>query len=158
MSEIKSHESGTQTKENNMNDSKRPEWIKSAARVDRPDIARWYKPENGSLDGVLIWRGRMESYHTGDIYNAYAIRLAANGEIVGVSERAGLRDLRGVKVGSRVFIEPAEVKDLGSGRKFQQFHVFAEGLEPLSEPTRGSGKGTGGGPEGAPAASEDVPF
>jgi hypothetical protein len=137
-----------------MNETKTPDWVKNAARVDRPDIKRWYKPEDGALDGTLIWRGKQEHYQTGDVYNAYAVRLADGGEVVGVSERAGLRDLRMVKVGSRVFIRPTGVKALDNGHKLQQFEIFAEGLESLGEPTRGrAGNGQGG-----PASADDVPF
>jgi hypothetical protein len=158
MSDMKKSESTEQpeTKDRNMTNTKTPDWIKNAVRVDRPDIKRWFKPEDGPLDGTLIWRGRQEHYQTGDVYNAYAIRVAETGDIVGVSERAGLRDLRGVKVGSRVFIRPTGVKELDNGHKLQQFEVFAEGLEALSEPTRGPGRG--GPAQGRPAASEDAPF
>ena len=83
----------------------------------------------------------------------YAIREADTGLIIGVSERAGLRDLRNVKVGSKVFIRPGRIKELENGRKFQTFEIFAEGLEPLGEGTRGRG-----GSQGSPAQSEDVPF
>lgn len=140
-----------------VNDDRTPDWVKNAARVDRPDIKRWYKPEDGPLDGTLIWRGRQEHYLSGDIYNVYAVRLAGTEEVVGISERAGLRDLRTVKVGSRVFIRPAGVKVLDNGHKLQQFEIFAEHQEPLGEPTRGRGGNQGGGQGGA-VASEDVPF
>ena len=77
-----------------MIDKRRPEWIKNAPRVDRPDITRWFKPEDGPINGTLIWRGRQEHHQSGDVYNVYAIREADTGLIIGVSERAGLRDLR----------------------------------------------------------------
>jgi hypothetical protein len=137
-----------------MSDTKTPDWIKNAPRVDRPEFKRWYKPEDGPLDGTMIWRGRQEHYQTGDVYNAYAIRTADGAEVVGVSERAGLRDLRMVKIGSRVFIRPAGVKELDNGHKLQQFEIFAEALETLGEPSRGrGGKGQGGA-----ASADDVPF
>src|SRR3954451_13571439 len=98
-----------------------PSWIRTAPRVDRPEISAWYKPEDGALDGVLIWRGQQESATSGDVYNAYAVRTGNTGKVVGVSERAGLRDLRAVRVGSRVFIRPTGVKVLTSGRRMQQF-------------------------------------
>ena len=143
-------------KDTAMTDRKRPEWIRNAPRVDRPDITRWYKPEDGSLDGTLIWKGRLEQYQSGDTYNAYAIRQADTGFIIGVSERAGLRDLRTVKVGSRVFINPVGVKQLDNGRALQQFEIFAEAQEALSEPTKGPGKP--GPSDAGPAPSETVPF
>ncbi len=136
-----------------------PSWVRTAARVDRPEMSAWYKPEDGDLDGVLIWRGQQESPTSGDVYNAYAVRQTASGKVFGVSERAGLRDLRSVRVGSKVFIHPTTVKVLDSGRKMQQFEVFAEELEPLSEPTRGNGSRRGGtGSDGGPAPSEGAPF
>ena len=142
-----------------MNDKKRPDWIKNAARVDRPDITRWYKPEDGPIDGTLIWRGRQEHYQSGDTYNAYAVREASTGLIIGVSERVGLRDLRTVKVGSRVFINPAGVKQLENGRTLQQFEIFAESQDPLSEPTKGGGQNANSiPPDAGPAASEAIPF
>jgi hypothetical protein len=155
MSESKTPEPNDQpsTKEKNMLDDKTPDWVKKAPRVDRPDVNRWFKPEDGPINGALIWRGRMEHYQTGDTYNAYAIREADTGLVIGVSERAGLRDLRNVKMGSRVFIRPSRVKELDNGRKFQAFEIFAEDVEPLSEPTRGRGASPGGA-----SASEDIPF
>ena len=156
MSEAKNPRTNSQRKETTMTESKRPDWIKNAPRVDRPNIEHWYRPEDGAVDGTLIWRGRQEHAPTGDTYNAYAIREAATGRILGVSERAGLRDLRAVRVGSRLYFNPTEVKELDNGRKFQQFEIFAEGLEPLSETTRGNGKG--GGFDGAPPTSETAHF
>jgi hypothetical protein len=159
MSDTKKPESSDQpeNKARKMTNTKTPDWIKNAARVDRPEIKRWFKVEDGAIDGTLIWRGRQEHYQTGDTYNAYAIRVNETGEIVGISERAGLRDLRGVKVGSRVFIRAAAVRELENGRKFQQFDIFAEGLEALSDPTKGMGR-SGPAQGGVPAASEDTPF
>jgi hypothetical protein len=136
-----------------------PSWIRSAPRVDRPEISSWYKPEDGALDGVLIWRGQQESATSGDVYNAYAVRVGDTGKVVGVSERAGLRDLRAVRVGSRVFIRPTGVKVLTSGRRMQQFEIFAEHLEPLPEPARGGGNRGGATPsDGGAGASDKVPF
>jgi hypothetical protein len=136
-----------------------PSWIRTAPRVDRPELSAWYKPEDGPLDGFLIWRGQQESPTSGDVYNAYAIRVGDTGKVVGVSERAGLRGLRGVRVGSRVFIRPTGLKVLDSGRKMHQFEIFAEQLEALSEPVRVSGNRDGGPPsDGSAGASEKVPF
>ena len=46
-----------QTKEMQMSeDSNVPNWIRNASRVDRPEIDVWYRPEDGAIDGVLIWR------------------------------------------------------------------------------------------------------
>jgi hypothetical protein len=142
-----------------MNTPQKPTWIQNAARVDRPEIERWWKPEkDGALDGVLIWRGQEEHRQTGDVYNVYAIRQNETSAIVGVSERFGLRGLRRVKLNSKVFIEPTGEKELDSGRKMQQFEIHAEQLEALPEPTRGKPKGSQHPPDGAPAGSEDVPF
>ena len=144
-----------------------PSWIRTAARVDRPEIDAWYRPEEGSLEGALIWRGQQEHAVSGDVQNVYAVRLTATGKVIGVSERAGLRGLRLVRVGSKVFIRPTTVKVLDGGRKMQQFEVFADQLEPLSEPVRGStprggaagsgGEGAGGADSGA-LSSDKVPF
>jgi hypothetical protein len=58
-----------------------------------------------------------------------------------------------------VFIRPTGVKVLESGHKMYQFEIFADQLEPLSEPAKSGGnRGSGGGPEGAPLSSEKVPF
>jgi len=137
-----------------------PEWIRNANRVDRPDITRWYKPEDGPINGTLIWKGRQEQHQSGDVYNAYAIREAGTaGLIIGVSERAGLRDLRTVKVGSRVFINPAGVKQLDNGRRFQLYEIFAEEQEPLSEPTKGGSRnGSSAGSDDGTPPSEGIPF
>ena len=127
-----------------------------APRIDRPDIKRWFKPEDGPIDGTMIWKGRLEQYQTGDTYNAYAIREASTGDIIGMSERAGLRDLRTVKVGSKVFIRPIGKKQLDNGRSFDQFEIFAEQQEPLAEPTKGAGKSEPG--QGSPAQADDLPI
>ena len=142
-----------------MSESRIPEWVKSAARVDRPEIDAWYKhEENGALDGILIWRGQQEAAQSGEVYNAYAQRLAT-GKVIGLSERAGLRGLRAVRLGSRVFIHPTTIKELDGGRKMQQFEIFADQLEPLSDPVKRSGPRGGGGSSGGSASgSEDVPF
>jgi hypothetical protein len=149
----------TQTKEQTANVKKPPEWIRNAPRIDRPNIDRRYKPEkDGALDGVLVWRGQEEHRLSGDIYNAYAIRQADTNTIIGISERAGLRDLRRVKLNSKVFIEPMGEKELENGRKMQQFAIHAEHLEPLGEPTRAKPKESENPPDGTPAGSEEVPF
>jgi hypothetical protein len=137
----------------------KPDWIRNAARVDRPEIERWYKAEkDGALDGVLIWRGQEEHRLSGEVYNVFAIRQTGTNTIVGVSERFGLRGLRRVKLNSKVFIEPTGEKELENGRKMQQFQIHAEHLEPLGEPTRAKPKASENMPDGAPAGSEDVPF
>jgi hypothetical protein len=76
--------------------------------------------------------------------------------------------MRTVKVGSKVFINPIGKKQIGNGRPFDQFEIFAEGLEPLGDPTRSArsaGGALGGGALGAGSEapggalpSEDVPF
>jgi hypothetical protein len=145
-----------------MHENSVPEWLKTAARVDRPEVDAWYKgEEHGALDGVLIWRGQQEHAQSGDVYNAYAIRLASTGQVIGVSERAGLRYLRQVRIGSRVFIRPTGVKELENGRKMQQFEIFADQLEPLAEPARGTGGRGGSAPsDGSAGAAQSgkVPF
>jgi hypothetical protein len=140
-------------------DANIPSWVRGAARVDRPKIDAWYRPEDGALEGTLIWRGQQESPTSGDIFNAYAIRKPDGNKVIGVSERAGLRDLRSVRIGSRTFIRPAGVMVLDRGRKMQLFEIFAENLEPLPVPVRGGGNRGGGTPsDGGPAPSEKVPF
>jgi hypothetical protein len=152
----------TQTKAQNVNEKRLPEWIRNAPRIDRPEIHHWYKVEEGAIDGMLIWRGRQEHHQSGDTYNVYAIRETSTGRIIGLSELVGLRDLRMVKVGSKVFINPIGKKQTDSGRSFEQFEIFADQQEALPEPTKGTGKkGSPGsaGPSGAAALpSEDVPF
>ena len=151
------HESRAET--HAMNTPQRPDWIQNAARVDRPEIERWWKPEkDGALDGVLVWCGQEEHRQTGDTYNVFAIRQNETNAIVGVSERFGLRGLRRVTLNTKVFIEPTGEKELGNGRKMQQFQIHAQHLEALPEPTRGKPKGPQNPPDGAPAGSEDVPF
>jgi hypothetical protein len=132
------------SKEKKMSEKNAPNWIRTAARVDRPEIDWWYKPEDGPLDGVLTWRGQHDHALSGDVYNVYALRLADTGKVIGVSEKAGLRGLRAARVGSKVFIRPTGVKVLDGGRKMYQFEVFADQLEPLSEPVKGSGNRGGG--------------
>jgi hypothetical protein len=138
-----------------------PEWAKNAPRIDRPDITTWYKPESGPLDGVLVWRGQMEHPQTSELYNAYAVRQAESEIVIGVSERAGLRDLRSVRIGSRVFIRPLGMKALASGRTMQQFEVRAERLEPLEPQSRQDRKHSGGSgtpSESGPPPSDNIPF
>ena len=138
---------------------KLPDWLRNANRVDRPAITRWFRPEDGPVDGTLIWRGRQEHHQSGDVYNAYAVREAGTGIIIGISERVGLRDLRTVKVGSRVFINLVGVKQLDNGRTLQRFEIFAEAQEPLSDPTKGGARNDNGGPSDAgPAGSEGILF
>jgi hypothetical protein len=136
-----------------------PSWVRGAARVDRPKIDAWYRPEDGALEGTLIWRGQQESPTSGDVFNAYAIRKPDGNKVIGVSERAGLRNLRSVRIGSRIFIRPTGVMVLDSGRKMQQFEIFADHLEPLSEPVRGGGsRGGATSSDDGSGTSEKVPF
>lgn len=143
-----------------MSETAAPDWLKSAVRIDRPQIDVWYKPdEHGTLDGHLIWRGQQEHPLSGEVYNAYAVRLGDTGKVMGVSERAGLRGLRSVRVGSRVYIKPTTVKELEGGRKMQQFEIFADHQEALTDVGKRRGPSGGGGqPGGPPADSDDVPF
>lgn len=163
MNDTKKNERNDQTaaKGTNMHDPNTPNWVRNASRVDRPDINRWYKVEDGAINGTLIWRGRQEHYQTGDIFNVYVIREADTGLNIGLSEKVGLRDLRMVKTGSRVFIRPGRVKELDKGRKVQTYEVFAEEVESLADMPRSARSGGGGAAGGAPGgalASEDVPF
>ena len=133
-----------------MSTPQKPDWIRNAARADRPEIERWYKPEkDGALNGALIWRGQEEHRLSGDVYNVYAIKQAETNIIIGVSERFGLRGLRRVMLNSKVFIEPTGEKELENGRKMQQFQIHAEHLEPLGDPPRSKSKGYGSPPDGA---------
>lgn len=142
-----------------MSENSVPDWLKSAARVDRPELDAWYKPdEHGALDGVLIWRGQQEHAQSGDVYNAYAVRLGGTGKVIGVSERVGLRGLRSVRVGSRVYVRPTTVKELDRGRKMQQFEIFADQMEPLTDPVKGSGHRGDGPSDASPPGSEGIPF
>lgn len=109
-----------------------PEWIKTAHRLDRPKTDVRYKPEShGALDGVLIWQGEVEAFQSGDIYHEYAIR-DASGVVFAVTERVGLRDLRAVRCGSRVFIKPLGQVELKSGNKMWRFQLHAEQLAPAA--------------------------
>lgn len=104
-------------------------------------------------------RGQRDHVQSGDVYNAYAVRLASSCKVVGVSERAGLRNLRQVRISSRVFIRPTTVKELENGRRMQQFEIFAEHLEPLTEPGRGVGGRVSASPSDATSSvSENIPF
>jgi hypothetical protein len=138
-----------------------PAWVRNAIRVDRPDVDAWYKVEqHGQLHGRLIWRGQQRA-RSGSSYNAYAIR-SESGTVFGVAESAGLRDLRTVSVGSLVFLKPTTIKELEGGRKMQQFEIYAQQIDPLSEVPKGRGTGggsseSGGGSDGG-TAPEEVPF
>ena len=149
------------------NGSNTPSWVRTAIRVDRPDIDTWYKPEqHGALEGTVIWRGQQHA-RSGNVYNAYAVRTES-GTVFGVAESAGLRDLRQVCVGSPVFIQPTAVKKLDGGRTMQQFRIFAKRIEPMSEPPKaserresaGADAATGGSNAAAEAGatSGEVPF
>jgi hypothetical protein len=136
--------------------TEQPSWTRNAIRVDRPDIDIWYKPEeHAAIDGVLIWRGQMEQHQTGETYNAYAIRQANTTQIIGVSERAGLRGMRTVALNSRVFIRPTTIKDLSDGRKMQQFEIIAERLEPLTDPAKKSRSAIS---DDDPSSTDGIPF
>jgi len=145
------------------NDPSTPSWVRNAARLDRPKIDSWYKPEQGHLEGTLIWRGREEHTMTGEAFNAYAVRTVDGSRVLGVSERAGLRVLRTARLGSRVFIRPTEKLRLKNGGGMQGFEVFAEQVEPLGDPVRGAAQRgmvevAGGTHEDVPSPSDKVPF
>lgn len=133
-----------------------PDWIKTAHRLDRPKTDLRYKPEvHGALDGVLIWQGDVEAFHSGETYHEYVVQ-DGGGVAFAVTERAGLRELRAVCNGSRVFIKPLGQIELKSGNKMWRFQIHAERLAPVTAKpaaTSQSTAATAGQPDGG-----DIPF
>jgi hypothetical protein len=112
-----------------MSEPKRPDWLKNARRVDRPEIDKWYKPDHdGDLEGRLIWQGDQENhFRPGETAHLFVVRDERTGVVFGVQERAALRGLRRAKVGSRVFLSPKGARDLPDGRgKRWEFEVYVE--------------------------------
>ncbi|MGB7769670.1 MAG: hypothetical protein WBN22_12570 [Verrucomicrobiia bacterium] len=134
-----------------MDEQNRPEWIKTVKRIDRPTIERNYHPEEGGLDGFLLWQGDVTDQRNRDTYRVFVIEEANSGVVVGVPERAALRPLREAAIGSRVYIEPQGKRELGDGRSMWNFAVY---VQPPRSP-RGPAPST---PPAAPAGSENVPF
>lgn len=107
----------------------RPAWTQRAHKLDMPNVDTWYKPEQGALDGVLLWHGDQEDTRNGGgTYHVFVIREDKTELHIAVRERAALRGLRAAKLGARVFIEPRGRKDLGDGRSMWEFDVMAEQL------------------------------
>src|SRR4051812_26615825 len=94
-----------------------PDWTRTAYRIDRPKIDRWWKPEDGAVDGALIWQGDGTDRQTGEPYHAFAIRETVTGMVLGVAERAALRGLRQARPATGVYIKPIGKRDIGGGRE-----------------------------------------
>ena len=134
-----------------MDEQDRPEWTKTVKRIDRPTIDRHYHPEEGGLDGFLIWQGDVTDQRNRDTYRLFVVEEAKSGAAVGVPERAALRPLREAAIGSRVYIEPQGKRELGDGRSMWLFALY---VQP-ARGTRGPAPST---PPATPPVSEDVPF
>jgi len=147
-----------------------PDWTRTAHRIDRPKIDRWWRPEDGALDGFLIWQGDGPDRQTGETYHAFAVREGATGLVLGVAERAALRGLRQARPGTRIFIKPTGKRDIGGGREMLAFEAYAQELvAPASTPLK-NGRANDGSKDvartpddaadgaSAPGSSDDVPF
>ena len=129
-----------------------PDWTRTAHRIDRPKIDRWWKPEDGTVDGFLVWQGDGSDRQTGETYHAFAIREGATGLVLGVAERAALRGLRQARPGTRVYINPTGKRDIGGGREMLEFEVYAQEMAPPTAaparpphtPESGRDRGVGG--------------
>jgi hypothetical protein len=109
-----------------MSNDERPEWTNNAMLlVERPKIDAWWKPEDPPLDGYLVWRGEEENRNTGDVGYLFAIRVA-DGRVVAVGERARLRQLRTVKLNSRVYIRCLGRVPLENGRTMLDFQTWVD--------------------------------
>lgn len=134
-----------------------PEWTRTAHRLDRPKIDRWWKPDDGTLEGTLVWQGDGADRQTGDTYHAFAVRETATGLILGIAERAALRGLRQARPGTRVYIRPAGRRDIGNGREMLNFEVYA--AEMTAPPHVKTRDGAIGGDAGAADGGTDgIPF
>lgn len=112
-----------------MENEKMPDWTKSATRLtEPPKVDRWYRPEEGGIvAGTLEWKGEETSRFDGETQYVYVVR-GEDGSSVGVRERAQLRRLRAVKIGSRICVRATGKKELDAGRTMWEFDVLvAEG-------------------------------
>lgn len=134
-----------------MDETNRPDWTRNVKRIDRPTIDRNYHPEDGALDGILLWQGDVTDQRSRDSYRLFAIQQTNTGVVVGVPERAALRPLRDAVIGSRVFIEPEGKRDLGDGRSMWIYALYVQS-------PRGSRGPAPSNPPATPTPSEDVPF
>jgi hypothetical protein len=142
---------------NSTNDA--PEWTRTAHRIDRPKIDRWWKPEDGAVDGFLVWQGDGTDRQTGEPYHAFAIRENATGIVMGVAERAALRGLRQARPGTRVYIKPIGKRDIGGGREMLAFEVYAMDVA-ASPPPASAPRVSAASPEtpNGSGASDGIPF
>jgi hypothetical protein len=134
-----------------MDETNRPDWTKNLKRIDRPTIDRNYHPEDGALDGILLWQGDVTDQRSRDTYRLFAIQETNTGVVVGVPERAALRPLRDAVIGSRVFMEPEGKRELGDGRAMCLFALYVQ-------PPRGPRGPVSSNPPATPIPNEDVPF
>lgn len=110
-----------------------PDWTRSAHRVDRPKVDIYYKPEEGgAVDGVLVWQGQEENRTSGDTYHLFVIRDGQTGKMIGVAERASLRNLRQARPGSPVYVKAVGKKDIGDGRSMWEFEAYARDVDHTS--------------------------
>jgi hypothetical protein len=105
-----------------------PDW--ATTRVDRPNIERLWKPEDGPLHARLIWRGEEVDQH-GEEYYLYVAKEVGTGTVLGVAERAKLRVLRRLKPKGRFYLDPQGSVPTAKGRTMWDIHVYVEPT-PLS--------------------------
>jgi hypothetical protein len=142
---------------NSTNDA--PDWTRTAHRIDRPKIDRWWKPEDGIVDGFIVWQGDGSDRQTGETYHAFAIREGTTGVVLGIAERAALRGLRQARPGTRVYIKPTGKRDIGGGREMLEFEVYAlEVTATAAAPARATRTPEGGrdGTVGSDGASDNT--
>jgi hypothetical protein len=112
-----------------MNDHRKPPWAEGLTRIDRPHIDRRWRPQDGPLDGVLVWQGEEVDRH-GEEYHLYIFEeqreFESTGVMVGVPERATLRALRGVANGTRVYLELRGTIPTSAGRDMLDIAVYVE--------------------------------
>lgn len=105
------------------NGSKKPDWINGLERQDRPPIDKIWRPEDGPLEGSLVWQGEVADQQ-GEEYHQFVLREAATDANVGVSEKAALRPLRTKPAGTLVYIAPEGKTELGDGRTMWRLALY----------------------------------
>jgi bifunctional DNA primase/polymerase-like protein/primase-like protein len=109
-----------------------PAWAGAGTRVGRPDFSEWWDPAAGDLDAVLVWQGEMAGKGGRGHFHCFVVETG--GKLVGLRERAGLRDLRRAVVGKRIFVRSLGKQELSGGRSMWKFLVHAEQTLPEVPP------------------------
>jgi hypothetical protein len=113
-----------------MTERRRPDWADKARHRATTPIDHYWRPEEGSIEGVLIARTREPNRFRPGAFNDLAIVEEPGSKFhTAIRIRAGLDDLLSTKIGTRIFVGPHSPRPVPNGTgSVWSFEVFVEDL------------------------------